>query len=127
MLREKIYQQENPSEWIRDACYQRLERESDPKFIDQQIAEKTQELQYWKDLKKQPAQNKEKIREILNRWYDFFTMNDRFIIEDHFNRKWMRENILPELKKAGCKTYTEGELLQLFLDHHEPKYHRLRY
>ncbi|GAG80136.1 unnamed protein product, partial [marine sediment metagenome] len=104
MLRERIYQEENPSEWVRDACYQRLESESNPKYCDQQEKRCLAEAKEWKEKKKAGSQlsNSEDIISEFHQdpgkpqIYDSLSRNVCF---NYFKTKyWPRIKNLPEFK-----------------------------
>jgi iron-sulfur cluster repair protein YtfE (RIC family) len=115
-----LIQKDNYSEWVRDACYEKLERENDQTLINNKILEHENAIKQLKQLrsqvKKQLEGNGEKIRECLNTWYNVYR-DSRKIIEDHFNIKWIQEKILPVLKKLGCTQYSARDILDMFMEH----------
>lgn len=102
MLRGILIVKDNYSEFIRKACWSELNREGDQTLLKaekQDLQSRIKEIDH--ELKKEVV-NKDQIHDCLSTWHDVYK-GTRLETPDHFNITWIKDKVLPELKKLGYK------------------------
>lgn len=105
MLRDMVYQQtEDTSEWIRDACYQRLEREGDPGYLKNKRMELQDSIKKLDQQLKTKKDGSSKIQAILDFGYKSYK-TDWIMLEDDAQCDKIQRSLIPKLRDAGCNKY----------------------
>lgn len=117
-LRAILIIKDNYSDFIRSACWEKLEREGDHTLIDQDILKHEQIIKDLKVKKKGPKFDKNKVNAILNREYESFKHSNRIMTDDHHNLSWIEARIIPELLAIGCRM-NKNEILAIFQDQYK--------
>lgn len=114
-LRDILIIKENHSEWIREACYEKLDREHDTTLIDLKIVAYEQKIKDLKQKKKVDREDKDQVKAILKIGSDQYgiQINQPYFDITNFKR-YLRSNIIPKLKRAGCNRFDENSLLKIY-------------
>jgi len=114
-LRDILIIRENHSEWIRGACYEKLEREHDNTLIDLEIKKHEQLIKDLKQKKKIDREDKDQVKALLKIGLDQYDIqiNQPYFDTTSFKR-YLRSNIIPKLKRAGCNRFDEDSLLKMY-------------
>lgn len=104
---------DNYSDWIRKACWEKLDREGDTTLINQEIKELENRIVRLKE-KKKPKVNENKIQELLAYHAPNYKLNAPMRTEGQRIR-FIKQALLPQLKKAGS-TSTPEEIDQILID-----------
>ena len=119
-LKMILLQKDNYSEWCREAFYEKLQSENDTSLLDKQIKDHKESINQLEQLKKQVKKdiesNGHKIKECLDVWYTVYR-DKRNSIDDHFNISWIKDKILPNLKKLGCTQFSAKDILKIYVEH----------
>lgn len=111
-----IVTKENYSEWGREALIEKIERENDHQLIDLEIKKHENIIKELQQKKQNiPHIDKDKVREILDQWYHKFKAWKTDETEDFIAQGWIRKNVIPELKKVGCKDLDARAILNKFM------------
>ena len=114
-LRDILIIRDNYSDFIRNACWEKLEREGNHKLIDLDILKHEQIIKELKERKKSSKIDTSKVNEILNKHYESFKQNNRMNNEPKWNRDWIKREIIPELPKTH--KMNEHTILAIFMNH----------
>lgn len=121
MLRNILIVKDNYSEFIREACWGKLNREGDQTLLKaekQDLQSRIKEIDH--ELKKDVA-NKDQIKECLEIWYQIWKANEDQLNKGGYGRsdgeslRWIKSKVLSELKKLGYKG-TPKDILDKFKD-----------
>lgn len=115
-LKMILLQKENYSEFCRYAIIEKLDRENDQQLIDSEIKKHEDKIRELKDRKKGKNYDKNKVNEILNKYYDQFKSSGRDTAEDYMVISWINRSIMPELRAAGCKDLDARAVLNKFVN-----------
>ena len=113
-----LVQKENYSQWIREAIDEKLIRETDPEFLKQLKEKKYLEIKKIDEQLKKSNEDPEKILEIIQKSYDQFCekLDKNPMWEIHQMKFWIKNSILPQLKKLRTTKYKDAEsVLNTFL------------
>jgi len=114
MLRDMVYQQtEDTSKWIRDACYQRLEREGDPGYLKNKRQELQDSIKKLDHQLKSQKDGSSKIQAILDFGYKSYK-TDWVMLQDDEQCAKIQSYVIPKLREAGCTKYTIIDVLKIF-------------
>ena len=119
MLRNILIVKDNYSEFIREACWEKLNREGDQTLLKaekQDLQSRIKEIDH--SLKKDVV-NKDQIEECLETWYQVWKTNEDRLAKGGYGRSdseslgWIKVKVLPELKRLGYKG-TPKDILDKF-------------
>jgi len=113
-LYKEIMMKENTSEWVRDACHNQLLHENDNSVIESEIKKYETKIKELKDRKKGKNYDKNKVNELLTKWYDVYRSSRRDTAEDYLVVNWINKSILPEIRATGCKDLDAKAILSKF-------------
>lgn len=105
---------DNYSEWVRDAIYDKLDKENNSDFLKSLINNKESELQILKKRLKDNGHKTSEFQKILQDNYVIFFHQDRIDLSDIINRNWIESRIIPALKKKGCTPLNPNKILEIF-------------
>jgi len=89
-------------------------KNSDNNIINTKIKDLEEEIKKLKQLKKQGKVATDQVRELLQHHYNLFlNRNEGIFLSDGQNINWIKAQVVPDLKKAGCKI-KERDLLRMF-------------
>ena len=120
MLRDMVYQQtEDTSEWIREACYQRLEREGDEGYLKNIRQEYQESIKKIDQQLKSQKDGSSKLQAILDFGYQSYK-TDWIMLQDDEQCAKIQSSIIPKLREAGCSKYSILDVLEIF----RKRYHK---
>ena len=114
-LKMRLMQEENYSEFIRQAAWEKLEKEKSKEFNEKQIEIYKEKIKECQVKIEQSKENPKKTRECLTKWHQKYVDGKRFKLTYSENYQWVKSSVLPELKKIGYKG-TEKDVLDLIIE-----------
>lgn len=114
-----LAQKDNSSNYVRDLINQDRLAKADPEFIKLKKRDLQDQLKALGELEKSSKEAPEKVKQILQKWFESFKQNNRMMVEDRHNWIWIKDKIKPELESARSWHYGyEREILEIFQDHY---------
>lgn len=104
------------SEFCRNAILEKIAKEFNDQFCDDQIKFYEQKILEFQERKKLNTNNFKKMQGQLDHWYNVYKDEWR-ILDDKFQKDRVKRLVLPDLKKYGFMNYSEQDILEIFENH----------
>ena len=121
LYRNHLEIMDNYSEFCREAIEEKLDHESDEEYLKTLRKEHHEKIKEIDEKLKASKKDPEEVKKILEnslvlykkRHFDPIKEVDIYI-DPSSDRLWIRESVLPKLKKVRCNKFSEYDLLKMF-------------